>query len=201
MTAPLDDEVADLRRANAELQRRLNEALAERDESLQRETATTEVLRVINSSPGDLTPVFEAMLEKATRLCEASFGIMNTYDGKHFRAGAAHHVPAALVEWSERNPVQFGPGTGPARIVGGENLVHTVDLTATEAYQRGDPSRRALVDLGGARSHLIAALRKDGALLGTIGVYRQEVQPFSDKQVALLENFAARRSLRWRMRG
>jgi len=191
MTAPLDDEVADLRRANAELQRRLNEALAERDESLQRETATTEVLRVINSSPGDLTPVFEAMLEKATRLCEASFGIMNTYDGKHFRAGAAHHVPAALVEWSERNPVQFGPGTGPARIVGGENLVHTVDLTATEAYQRGDPSRRALVDLGGARSHLIAALRKDGALLGTIGVYRQEVQPFSDKQVALLENFAA----------
>jgi class 3 adenylate cyclase len=148
-------------------------------------------LQVINSSPGDLAPVFDAMLEKATRLCEASFGTLNIYDGERLRAGAAHRVPAALVEWSERNPPQFGPGTAPARIVGGENLVHTVDLTATEAYQRGDPSRRALVDLGGARSHLIAALRKDGALLGTIAVYRQEVQPFSDKQIALLENFAA----------
>jgi hypothetical protein len=97
-------------------------------------------------------------------------------------------VPAALVEWSKDNPVQFGPGTAPARIVSGENLIHTVDLTAAEAYQRSDPSRRALVDLGGARSHLIAALRKDGALLGTIAVYRQEVQPFSDKQIALLQN-------------
>src|SRR6516165_3894713 len=190
MTAPLDDEVADLRRANAELQRRLNECKAERDEALEQQTATAEVLQVINSSPGDLAPVFEAMLEKVTRLCEASFGLMNTYDGERFRAGAAHRVPAALVEWSERNPLQFGPGTGPAQIVGGENQVHTVDLTATEAYQRGDPSRRALVDLGGARSHLIAALRKDGALLGTIAVYRQEVQPFTDKQIALLQNFA-----------
>jgi GAF domain-containing protein len=165
--------------------------LTETREALEQQTATAEVLQVINSSPGGLTPVFEAMLEKATRLCEASFGTMNTYDGERFRAGAAHRVPAALVEWSERNPLQFGPGTAPARIVGGENLIHTVDLTATEAYQGGDPNRRALVDLGGARSHLIAALRKDGALLGTIAVSRQEVQPFSDKQIALLQNFAA----------
>ena len=117
--------------------------LTETREALDQQTATAEVLQVINSSPGDLAPVFDAMLEKATRLCEASFGLMNTYDGERFRAGAAHRVPAALLEWSERNPVQFGPGTGPAQIVGGENLVHTVDLTATEAYQRGDPSRRA----------------------------------------------------------
>jgi len=185
MTASLDDEIVELRRANAELRQRLDEALA-------REAATAEVLQVINSSPGDLTPVFEAMLEKVTRLCEASFGLMNAYDGERFRAGAAHRVPAALLEWSARNPLlQFGPGTGPAQIVGGENLIHTVDLTATEAYQRGDPMRRALVDLGGARSHLIAALRKDDALLGTIAVYRQEVRPFSDKQIALLQNFAA----------
>jgi hypothetical protein len=117
--------------------------ITETREALEQQTATSEVLGVINSSPGDLAPVFEAMLEKVTRLCEASFGLMNTYDGERFRAGAAHRVPAALLEWSERNPVQFGPGTGPAQIVGGENQVHTVDLTATEAYQRGDPSRRA----------------------------------------------------------
>jgi adenylate cyclase len=165
--------------------------LTETREALEQQTATAEVLGVINSSPGDLNPVFDAMLEKATRLCEASFGTLNIYDGERLRAGAAHGVPAALVEWVERNPLQFGPGSAPSRIVGGEDLVHTVDLTATEAYQRGDQSGRALVDLGGARSHLIAALHKDGALLGTISVYRQEVQPFSDKQIALLQNFAA----------
>jgi GAF domain-containing protein len=165
--------------------------LTETREALEQQTATAEVLQVINSSPGDLAPVFEAMLDKATRLCDASFGIMHTCDGERFEPAALHKVPVALTEWRARNPVVFGPGTAPARMAGGEDLVHTVDLMASEAYQRGDPSRRALVDLGGARSHLIVALRKDGALLGTIAVYRQEVRPFSDKQIALLENFAA----------
>ena len=191
LIADLQRQLAECKGERDEAQRKLDEMTTEREEALAQQTATAEVLQVIKSSLGDLAPVFEAMLEKATRLCEASFGLMSTYDGEHFRAGAAHRVPAALVEWSEHNLLQFGPGTAPARIAGGENLVHTVDLTATEAYQRGDPSRRALVDLGGARSHLIAALRKDGALLGTIAVYRQEVRPFTDKQIALLQNFAA----------
>jgi PAS domain S-box-containing protein len=116
---------------------------------------------------------------------------MQTYDGERFELVASHREPAALTEWRARNPFVFGPDTAPARVAAGEDLVHTVDLMASEAYQRGDPSRRALVDLGGARSHLIVALRKDSALLGTIGIYRQEVQPFTDKQIALLQNFAA----------
>jgi len=165
--------------------------ITETREALEQQTATAEVLQVINSSPGDLAPIFDTMLDKATRLCEATFGIMHTYDGERFRAGAAHRVPAALVEWRERNPLVFGPGTAPARMIAGEDLVHTVDLMASEAYQSGDPSRRALVDLGGARSHLIVALRKDSDLLGTIAVYRQEVRPFTEKQIALLQNFAA----------
>src|SRR5207247_199523 len=138
-----------------------------------------------------LAMVFEAMRNKATRLCEASVGIMQTYNGERFETAALHRVPATLAEWREHDPLVFGPGTAPARIVAGEDLVQTVDLMAEEAYQRGDPSRRALVDLGGARSHLIVALRKESALLGTIAVYRQEVRPFSDKQIALLQNFAA----------
>jgi GAF domain-containing protein len=165
--------------------------LTETREALEQQTATAEVLQVINSSPGNLTPVFDAMLDKATRLCEASFGIMQIYNGERFETAALHRVPVALAEWRERSTLVFGPGTTPARIVAGEDLIHTVDLMATDAYQRGEPSRRALVDLGGARSHLNVALRKDGALLGTIAVYRQEVRPFSEKQIALLQNFAA----------
>ena len=173
----------DLQKSYAELEKKVEERTAELKEALDQQTATAEVLGVINSSPGDLAPIFEAMLEKATRLCAATFGIMHTYDGEHFAAAASHRVPAALVEWSERNPLEFGPGTAPARIVGGENLVYTVDLVATEADQRGD--------LVGVRSRLIVALRKNTDLLGTIAVYRQDVQPFSDKQIALLQNFAS----------
>src|SRR4051812_36303080 len=162
---------------------------AERDEALEQQTATAEVLQVINSSPGDLAPVFDAMLDKALRLCGADFGMMNSYDGERFHYAADRGLPDTYASFRRRRgPIVFGPGTTPARLVAGENLIHTADLMATEAYQQGDPDRRALVDLGRARCHLTAALRKGDILLGDISVYRQEVQPFTDKQIALLQN-------------
>src|SRR5205807_9129772 len=104
---------------------------------------------------------------------------------------ADHGVPAAYAKFRrDRGPTVYGSGTTPARLVAGEGLVHTIDLMATEPYEQGDPARRALVDLGGARSHLTAALRKGDILLGDISIYRQEVQPFSEKQISILQNFA-----------
>src|SRR5437762_1521448 len=97
--------IADLHRANAELQRRLDESNAERDEALEQQTATAEVLGVINSSPGDLGPVFEVILDKALRLCEASFGIMNTYDGERIHRVAERGLPAAFNEWRQARPM------------------------------------------------------------------------------------------------
>ncbi|HVH80079.1 MAG TPA: GAF domain-containing protein, partial [Stellaceae bacterium] len=165
--------------------------IAETQEALDQQTATAEVLGVINSSPGDLAPVFDAMLEKAMRLCEAAFGQLTIYDGERFRTAATHGVPPAFAEFRRGNPPDYGPGTAPARLLAGEPLVHIVDLMAEPAYRDGEPNRRALVDLGGARSSLVVPLGEGAAVRGFINIYRQEVRPFTDKQIALLQNFAA----------
>jgi two-component system, NtrC family, sensor kinase len=191
MTATVDNAVANLQRANAELQRQLDERTAERNEALAREAATAEVLQVINSSPGDLVPVFDAILDKAMRLCGASFGVLGTYDGERFRSATTRNVPAAYAEFRADDTGIYGPGTGPARLLAGEAVVHIPDLPASEPYQRGDPNRRALVDLGGARASLIVPLLHDAAVVGYIMIYRKEAGPFADKQIALLQNFAA----------
>jgi GAF domain-containing protein len=172
-------------------QRRLAERTAERDEALEQQTATAEVLRVINSSPGDLAPVFDAMLEKATRLCEAAFGTMLTYDGERFQAAAFKRAPERYAEFMKQGPFVFAPETGPGRLLAGEPFVRIDDAKSEKAYTSGDAVQRALVDLAGARSLATVPLRKDDVLLGSITVYRQEVRPYSDKQIALLQNFAA----------
>src|SRR5215467_7076389 len=135
MTATLDDEVAELRRANAELQQRLDDALAERDESLERETAAAEVLQVINSSPGDLAPVFDAMLDRALQLCGAATGTLFICDGARFSPAAARGN-RRMCEWLfERGPVVPLPESPLHRLCRGEGLVHIYDLKESEYYR------------------------------------------------------------------
>src|SRR6516164_6066135 len=191
--ADLERRLAESRAERIQALRQLAETTSERDEALARETATAELLGIINSSPGDLAPVFDAMLEKAMRLCEAAFGGLWTFDRDQFMPAASHGVPAACAAFFAANTMLPGPGTAPYRFLrGGErSVIEDRDLVGSEVYRAGDPARRALVDLGGARSALQVPLVKDDAVLGLITVYRQEVLPFTDKQIALLQNFAA----------
>jgi two-component system NtrC family sensor kinase len=164
--------------------------ITETREALEQQTATAEVLGVINTSPGDLAPVFDAMLEKALRLCEAEFGNLRTFDGERFHQAAMRGMPEAVWElWREP---QKPPPTGVmARLVQGEPFVRFADAADDESYRRGNPSSVALVDVAKARSYLAVPLLKDTALLGVFTIYRTEVRPFTDKQIALLQNFAA----------
>jgi GAF domain-containing protein len=191
------ESVTDLRQQVLRLQSQLDERTAELRErtaalndAIEQQSAATEVLQVINSSPGDLTPVFDAMLEKGVRLCEASFGLLMTYDGECFHTVALHGVPEAYAAFL-REPIRPAPQNGLGRLLSGERLIHIADITADDAYRLGDPLRVATADLGGSRTHLVVPLLKDSSVLGVIVAYRQEVRPFTDKQIALLENFAA----------
>src|SRR6516164_6235988 len=128
--------------------------------------------------------------EQALQLCDASFGVLSRIDGNNFSAIAVHGAPRELAE-ALRQPRQIVPGNAHYRLVHGEDVVQIEDITAEEVYRAGNPARRSLADIGGARTVLWAALRKDDVALGAFVIYRREVRPFSDKQVALLQNFAA----------
>jgi len=192
MSATPDRTLANPEQRIADLERQLAECKAERDEALEQQTATAEVLQVINSSPGDLTPVFDAMLEKATRLCEAPFGILRTWDGERFHLGAVHGDEPRYRDWAQRRgAIRADRDASPlGRILAGERIVHFADVPGGEGYLTTS-GFRDMVEASGVRSAIWVALRKDDALLGVIIVYRQEVRPFSDKQIALLQNFAA----------
>src|SRR5262249_35032440 len=138
----------------------------------------------------DLAPVFEAMLSKALRLCEAAFGVLWTYDGEVVHPAARSGLPPAFAEFLAQRSHQVGSNALRA-LQRGDPMVHLVDAMATESYRSGDPLRRAMVDLGGGRAMLAVPLRREHTLLGAFVIYRQEVRAFTDKQIALLQNFAA----------
>jgi signal transduction histidine kinase len=177
-----------MRATRSDLEEQLRRELAEAREQ---QTATSEVLRVISSSPGELEPVFETILANATRICEAKFGILYLRDGEAFRLRALHGAPAAFAEASWHDPVvQPGPRTGFGRVIQTKQPVHILDVTVDPAYAERDPLRVPLVEQAGARSFVIVPMLKENELIGTIAIYRQEVRPFSEKQIELLTSFA-----------
>jgi two-component system, NtrC family, sensor kinase len=170
----------------ARLEHRLNE-------TLEQQAATSEVLQVISRSPGDLEPVFQAMLANATRLCEAKFGTLYLRDGDGFRAVAAtHDAPPAYVEARKRE-LWFQPSLdGPlGRAVITKQVVHIADIMELQSYRDGHPQIVEAVELGKFRTALGVPMLKGDDLIGVITILRQEVRPFTDKQIELVENFAA----------
>jgi signal transduction histidine kinase len=168
--------------------------IRERDEALEREKATAEVLRVISSSPGELEPVFQAMLANATRICGAEFGNLFLREGDTFRAVAVHGPPTSYVEWYRREPL-FDPAelrnTPLARVAGSKRVLHMLDLREDQSYVEQNPRIVALVESAGARTILGVPMLKEDELIGAIFIYRLEVQSFTDKQIELVQNFAA----------
>ena len=173
------------------LEQKLEARTREVAEALEQQTATAEVLRVISSSPGKLEPVFETILANATRLCEAKFGTLYLYGEDAFRAVAFHNTPPAYLEYLKRGPIRPSPGIALGRLRGTKQLVHIADITAEPAYAQRDPVRVAIAELAGARTVIAVPMLKEGELIGAIGIYRQEVRPFTDKQIELVTNFAS----------
>src|SRR5450759_2009081 len=159
-------------------------------ESLEQQTATSEVLRVISSSPGELEPVFQAMLESSMRICEAKFGLMFEYANGMFRALSWRGITSELADFS-RQPRVWGPDTALGQIARTRQTVHIADTHADRAYADKDPGRLAVIESGGARSIVVVPMLKEGELIGAMGIFRQEMRPFTDKQIELVSNFAA----------
>jgi transcriptional regulator with GAF, ATPase, and Fis domain len=168
--------------------------IRERDEALGQLSATSEVLKVISASPGELKPVFDTILENATRLCGAQFGNLELREGDRFRIGAMHNPPTAYIEWRQRQPVIHITGLPHiplSRIVRTKAVQHIPDLTKDEAYIKRAPPIIALVESAGARSLLSVPMLKEDDVIGAIAIYRLEVRAFTDKEIELVTNFAA----------
>jgi signal transduction histidine kinase len=183
-----NDMGARLQESYADLENKVEQRTAELSETLQQQTATSEVLQAISSSQGELTPVFATMLQKATAVCGASFGIMNLWDGETYDTVANYNAPPALLASRDHNQIRPHPESGLAAVVRTHRLAHIHDVCAGTPYREGDPAVRAIADIAGARTILIVPMMREDELLGTLTIYRTEVRPFTDKQIALIEN-------------
>src|SRR6516164_2889861 len=190
-TGRRDPTAADLQKQLDQRTRELTEAQKRLAEAQEQQAATSDVLRIISSSPEELVPVFEAMLANATKLCEAKFGFANRYDGDAWKIVAVHGgVPAYTDYLQQHGYKRPGPETVVARIARAKQLVHITDLATSSGYADRDPIVVAAVELGGVRTMLGVPMLREGKLIGAILLYRQEVRPFTDKQIELVTNFA-----------
>ena len=170
--------------------------LHELRETLQQQTATSQVLQVIASSPGDLEPVFETVLDNATRLCDAEFGNIYRWDGEALHLVAWHNTPSPFAAYRRSGPFHPSATSLIGRMVKTKTVTHVVDAADNRDYiERRDPSLVAAVELGGVRTYLGIPMLQEDTLIGAITVFRQEVRPFTDKQIALLTSFAHQASI------
>ena len=159
-------------------------------EALEQQTATAEVLQVISSTPGEVEPVFNKLLENATHICGASFGTMNLYEAGSYRPVALYNLPEAFVVAEGHKLIRPHPDSGLGTVARTRQPIHIEDLRAQAPYLAGDPAVRAISDIAGARTLFIVPMLRENELVGTIAIYRMEVRPFTEKQIALVENFA-----------
>ena len=177
---------------NARLLNELRQRTTDLTEALEQQTATSEVLQVVSSSPGDLQPVFAAMLEKAVRICDAGFGNIHRWDGEAIHLVATHNTPPAFAEARRGSPNPANPKTSLGRMVATKAVVHVVDAAKEPGYAEvRDAPSVAAVELGGVRTALYVPMLKENELVGAFTLSRQEVRPFTDKQIELVKNFAA----------
>src|SRR6185437_14056601 len=185
-----NDMGARLQESYADLEGKVEQRTAELKETLDQQTATAEVLQVISSSSGDLKPVFQKMLETATRVCGANFGTLNLWDGENFKRVANYNIPAEFgaiqLNQTQRPPAE----SALSAVVKTHQAQHLHDVRASPAYVAGNPYVRALADVAGARTLLVVPLLREDELIGTMTIFRREVKPFTDKQTELVASFA-----------
>jgi GAF domain-containing protein len=187
-------DVSRTRKPRADLEQQLEKYRRELAQAREQQAATSEVLQVISSSPGELEPVFRVMLENAVRICDAKFGNLLLYEPHAFRHVCAIGEPSAFTEWRRREPtiaVSDHPHVPLAKLARTKEVTHIVDLKTERGYIERDPRVLALVDFASIRTMLLVPMLKEDELIGAIVIYRQEVRPFTAKQIELVKNFAA----------